>query len=89
MKVIKEGRKQTGWANECVCSGKGYGGGGCGSLLLVEEGDLHYASTGYGGDTNEYTWFKCPSCGTATEIKVPYDVMQRVSDRVAQRGNVC
>jgi hypothetical protein len=84
MKVLKEGRKQTGWANECVCSGKGYGGGGCGATLLVEESDLHYSSTGYGGDTNEFIWFKCPSCGVATDIEVPPGVMQRVRDRVSK-----
>lgn len=41
MKIIKEGRKQTGWSKELTCTGKGNGGGGCGAVLLVEQTDLY------------------------------------------------
>jgi hypothetical protein len=81
MVVIKAGRKQTGWAGEFVCTGKGYGGGGCGATLLVEEGDLHFTSTGYGGETNRFIWFTCQFCQIATDIEVPHAVMTRVENR--------
>lgn len=82
IQIIKAGRQQTGWAGECVCTGKGYGGGGCGATLLVDESDLKHTSTGYGGDIKHFIWFKCPACGLVTDIEVPHSVMKRVEDKV-------
>jgi hypothetical protein len=69
MKVIKEGRKQKGWAKEFSCTGKGNGDGGCGALLLVEEVDLfqtahHY----YDGSSDYFKTFRCSECGVLTDI---------------------
>lgn len=74
MKLIKEGRKQTGWAKEFECTGKGNGGGGCGAILSVEQGDVYKTShSDYGGDTETYNTFKCSQCGVETDIgPVPF-----------------
>lgn len=79
MRVLKKGRPQKGWATEAKCTGGGNGNGGCGALLLVEEGDLFETSSGhYDGSTDYYTTFKCPECGVLTDIKnVPSNVKVR------------
>lgn len=70
MKVIKKGRPQKGWAKEYVCSGLGNGGGGCGAVLLVEEGDLFRTShTSFDGSTEHFVTFQCCECGVRTDIK--------------------
>lgn len=81
MKVIKPGRPQKGWACEKKCTGSGNGSGGCGAVLLVEEGDLFRTeSHHYDGSSECYTTFRCPSCGVLTDIKdVPSNV--RVAPR--------
>lgn len=69
MKVIKEGRQQTGWSQECTCTGAGNGGGGCGAVLLVEFSDLfHTRRSSYDGDTEYFTTFKCMQCRVLTDI---------------------
>jgi hypothetical protein len=72
MKVLKKGRKQTGWSKEFTCTGKGKGGGGCGAVLLVSKSDL-YATHSYdhGGGHDTYTTFKCPECKVETDVNVP------------------
>jgi hypothetical protein len=70
MKVIKKGRPQKGWSKKYKCTGSGNGGGGCGAVLLVEEGDLFETSSGhYDGSTDYYTTFQCIECGVKTDIK--------------------
>jgi len=70
MQVIKEGRKQTGWASEYKCTGAGNKNGGCGATLLVEKGDLYQTSrSDYAGDTDYYVTFACGACGVETDIK--------------------
>lgn len=72
MKVIKKGRPQRGWSQEFKCSGKGNGNGGCGAVLLVEEGDLFQTSSSdYTGDTDYFTTFQCCECGVKTDVKGP------------------
>lgn len=70
MKILKKGRPQKGWSKEYRCTGVGNGDGGCGALLLVEQGDIylthHYDYTG-GHDV--YNTFTCASCGVETDIK--------------------
>jgi hypothetical protein len=69
MKVIKNGRPQKGWAKEFTCSGKGNGGGGCGAVLLVEEGDLFHTSRTYmDGEVEYWTTFQCAQCGVLTDL---------------------
>lgn len=74
MKVIKKGREQKGRAKEYECTGAGNRNGGCGAILLVEEGDLFQTSNSdYGGDTEHYVTFRCPECGSLTDpIDTPF-----------------
>jgi len=70
MKVIEKGRKQKGWAKEHKCTGRGNGGGGCGAVLLVEEGDLYRTSNSYlDGSSDHYITFTCSECGVETDIE--------------------
>lgn len=69
MKVLKQGRKQKGPSWELTCTGKGFPGRGCGSLLLVEKGDLKNGKNyDYGGGYEVYTYFVCCYCETKTEV---------------------
>ena len=69
MRVLKKGRTQSGWSKECICTGKGNGGGGCGALLLVSSSDLYQtASHSYDGSSEYYTTFSCCNCGVETDI---------------------
>ena len=68
MKVLKEGRTQTGWAHEFICTGDGNSHGGCGAQLLVEFADLFNTySNHYDGSRDTHTTFRCP-CGVLTDI---------------------
>lgn len=69
MKVLKIGRRQTGWATKAKCTGAGNGGGGCGAELLVEEGDLYITdSYHYDGSHETYVTFRCAQCGVETDL---------------------
>ena len=82
MKVVKKGREQKGWASEFKCTGKGNGGGGCGAILLVEEGDLFQTvSDHYDGSTDYYTTFRCPCCKVKTDINPPPGVSVRETEK--------
>jgi len=66
MKILEKG---PGWSTKQKCTGKGNGGGGCESLLLVEPNDIYITSnTDYLGDTDYYYTFVCPVCGIETDI---------------------
>ncbi len=70
MKLIKEGRKQTGWAGEFSCTGVGNGNGGCGAILLVEQRDLFLTvQSSFDGSHDDFVTFKCSQCGVLTDIK--------------------
>lgn len=74
MKVLEKGRPQKGWATQAKCTGKGNGGGGCGALLLVEQGDLFWTYSSHYNETDEFVTFKCVECGVNTDLSnVPYD----------------
>lgn len=79
MKIIKKGRPQKSWAKQYMCTGNGNGNGGCGAVLLVEEGDLyHTSSSHYDGSTERYTTFRCPACRVQTDVAdVPSSVNVR------------
>ena len=68
MKVVKEGRPQEGWAEEYECTGEGNDGGGCGAVLLVEEGDLSCLYSHARDETTAYLTFSCCQCGVKTDI---------------------
>jgi hypothetical protein len=82
VKIIKPGqREQKGWAKRFTCSGKGNGGGGCGAVLLVEEGDLYHTySHHYDGSSETYTTFRCPQCRVQTDVQVPSSVRVRAKE---------
>ena len=66
MKVLKRGE---GWKLKVTCTGKGNGGGGCGSLLEVREEDIYYTHHyDYAGGHDVYYTIVCPVCGRETDI---------------------
>lgn len=69
MKIIERGREQKGWAKECVCTGDGNGGGGCGAKLLVEQVDLYRTSSSCRDETDYFNTFSCAQCGVETDLK--------------------
>lgn len=76
MKILKPGREQKGWAAELECTGHGNGDGGCGALLLVDEGDVFETQRNCRDETDYYTTFRCP-CGVLTDINyVPHHVRE-------------
>lgn len=83
MMVLKPGRQQRGWAAERECTGSGNGGGGCGALLLVEQGDLYQTSSGhYDGSCERYVTFRCSECGVETDVQgVPGQVVAELRAR--------
>lgn len=68
MKVIKPGREQKGWSKQFKCTGNGNGDGGCGAILLVEEGDLYRTERSFMAETDHYITFKCCACGVETDL---------------------
>jgi hypothetical protein len=53
------------------CTGKGNEGGGCGAILLVEQGDLYHTYKHcYDGSSETFTTFTCNQCGVETDIEV-------------------
>lgn len=73
MKVLEDGRPQSGWAAECRCTGSGNGGGGCGAVLLVEQDDVFRTETSFcGRDVEACATFACPRCHVWTDLDVPF-----------------
>ncbi len=68
MKVLKEGRKQKGWAKEFTCTGNGNSGGGCGAVLLVEQEDVFRTYRNCLHETDVFNTFRCAACGVLTDI---------------------
>jgi hypothetical protein len=68
MKVIQDGRPQSGWARELHCTGHGNGGGGCNAYLLVEQADVYDTSVIRFGDLESSNTFRCPLCGCETDL---------------------
>ena len=78
MKVLEQG---PGWNMEIRCTGKGNGGGGCGSKLLVERGDI-YLNRSYDmlGEYETYHTVRCPVCGVENDIpsnQIPGNICDR------------
>lgn len=66
MKVIKRGE---GWKEEIVCTGNGNGGGGCQSVLEIDENDIYITrNTDITGVTDTYYTVCCPLCGAETDL---------------------
>lgn len=81
MKVLEKG---PGWSIKQFCTGKGNGGGGCRSKLLIENGDIYLTShTDMGGDTDYFYTFRCPICGIETDIPekdLPISIRHEILD---------
>lgn len=83
MEVIRKG---VGWSKKVKCTGYGNGGGGCGAVLRIEEGDI-YETTNYERDGGREfcRTIECPQCGKETDIDF-YSVPSQVKvfkDRAA------
>lgn len=68
MKVIKPGNGLKGWSKKLKCTGVGNNGYGCQALLLVEQQDLFRTASHCRDETDYYITFKCPECGTLTDV---------------------
>ncbi len=79
MKTLKKGRDQKGWSKEEKCTGLGNGGGGCGALLLVEQGDIFRTTSHARDETTNHVTFACHDCGVLTDMKI-YGGPVRVGD---------
>lgn len=66
------GRKNCSWKIERMCSGRGWDQNGkspCRTLWQVEEDDIQFRiHKDYGGGSETYYGFTCPTCGCFTEI---------------------
>jgi hypothetical protein len=71
MKILELGTNtKENWKLETICTGKGNNQKGCESKLLVEYADLRYFAE------QEFPWriqpeavcFRCPVCGTVTDL---------------------
>lgn len=71
MKIIERAEKPT-WCKQYRCTGMGNNGHGCNSLLEMTPDDLvHFMGSGTGNGwaaSEPAVSFKCPVCGTATDI---------------------
>ena len=67
MKVLEHGNP-NGWGIEKRCTGEGNGGGGCNAKLLVSKDDIFITTCNIRDETDYYYTFKCPECGTLTDI---------------------
>lgn len=76
MKVLKEGKGN--WSREETCTGKGNGDGGCGAVLLLEEGDFFYTYSHIKDETDRFISFRCPCCSVLTDVK---NIPSRISIR--------
>lgn len=69
MKTLKKGHKQKSWSKKYKCTGRGHDGGGCNTILLIEEKDLFVTSVQVSYDDLDYfVTFKCSACGTFNNI---------------------
>lgn len=68
MKVLKHGKQDGGWSKECHCTGAGNGNTGCGAKLLVELNDVFRTESHARDETTTYITFRCPECGTMTDL---------------------
>lgn len=69
MQVLRKGCGQVGFSMERLCTGKGFEDGGCGALLLVEEGDIFFTESHARDETTRYESFQCPECGVRTDFE--------------------
>ena len=86
MKLLKRG---NGWNIKCLCTGDGNGGGGCGSTLLIERGDIYLTHRyDFTGDHEYYYTFKCLVCGVETDIEetsVPNIIRRELLDEYKEK----
>ena len=80
MEVVKEGRKQGGWAEKFRCTGDGNGGGGCGATLLVSQVDLYETTLDSVDESELCKTFCCQQCGVETDVEVPVVLPSEVAD---------
>jgi len=75
MKVLEKGNP-NGWEIERVCTGDGFGGGGCGAELVIREKDIGLCKS----EKDTYC-FSCRECGTITRIpqkRIPSKIIHKI-----------
>ena len=80
VKILEKGNKDRwGIEVECIPNSDGYG---CGSRLLVEEGDIFnlYVGGNAWETGDRKTGFQCPICGKHQIIKTPYRISSKAKD---------
>jgi hypothetical protein len=82
MKVLEEG---PGWSIEAVCTGVGNGGAGCGSKLLIEEGDIFRTESYAMGESTTYATFTCCKCNVDTDLSIR-QVPSRIWDKMKKKS---
>lgn len=82
MKVLREAEI---WKKEVECTGNGYGGYGCGTLLEVDENDI-YINKVYDleGDYENRFTIKCPCCKIPTRLSRG-EIPDRIVNKVIQK----
>jgi hypothetical protein len=69
MKVLRNEEGPDRWKKKVYCTGKGYGGGGCGALLEIHEEDvIEEINRDYDGFTSYDYLFICPLCEKSTSL---------------------
>lgn len=79
MKVIKKGES---WSKKYRCTGRGYGGGGCGAILLLTRHDLYETCP---EAHEEWINFCCPECGVETKVSGATPFGKRPSEEEIER----
>ena len=88
MKILKRGTIPPTWKERVICTGKGNGGGGCGSNLEVHLEDVYQTtSTDYGGGTDSYYTIMCPVCSVETDIKGPSSAVPMKREWLRKRNS--
>ena len=69
MKILDPECGPERWKTIIYCTGRGNGGGGCGTCLEIREEDIYNTfSYDYLGDRDTYYTVCCPVCGKETDI---------------------
>lgn len=89
MKILDQECEPERWKAIICCTGRGNGGGGCGTPLEIREEDVYYTySYDYLGDSDTCYTICCPVCGTETDIDsrlVDFSVSKNSKEKVLTR----
>lgn len=83
MKML-ENEKPRSWEIEKKCTGYGFKEKGCGARLLISESDIITEISGF---QDIYFSFKCPCCGSFTDIPES-DIDSRVRKKLVAKYGI-